>query len=144
MNSQFDEAIEEVLQGGKRLEGFVPEIIVGLRAEYDKQITSKLSTAAQQVEQVEPQASPGAGQPDEAEQTHVLELPMASNLVIPTFATPLFNALLRKLEKTVDESIIGSLGGLCLYGDLQNKPPAVSAAQPDHNPTTPYDISMRV
>jgi len=69
---------------------------------------------------------------------------MASSLVIPTFATPLFNALLRRLEKTVDESIIGSLGGLCLYGDLQNKPPAVSAAQPDHNPTTPYDMSMRV
>jgi hypothetical protein len=48
------------------------------------------------------------------------------------------------LEKTEDESIMGSLGGLCLFGDLRNKPPAVSAAQPDHNPTTPYDMRMRV
>ena len=31
-----------------------------------------------------------------------------------------------------------------MYGDLQNKPPAVSAARPDHDPISPYDLSMRV
>ena len=37
-----------------------------------------------------------------------------------------------------------SIASICLFGDLKNKPPAVSAAQPDHDLTSPYDLSMRV
>jgi len=52
--------------------------------------------------------------------------------------------LLEKLANTDDESIMESLASICLFGELQNKPPAVSAAQPDHDPRSPYDLGMRV
>ena len=37
-----------------------------------------------------------------------------------------------------------SLASICLFGELQNRPPAVSAAQPDHDSRSPYDLSMCV
>ena len=37
-----------------------------------------------------------------------------------------------------------SLASICLFGDLKNKPPAVNAAQPDHDLTSRCDMSMRI
>ena len=130
----------------------------------DKQKTSKASSAAQPASNtsmdlyieepnppwpmympaVEGPASSNAAQPEEAEQTHQSELSEALSLVIPTSSTPLYSALLEKLANTDDERIMDSLASICLFGELQNKPPAVSAAQPDHDPISPYDLSMRV
>ena len=93
---------------------------------------------------VEGPASSTAAQPEEVEQTDQSELSRALSLVIPTSSTPLFSTLLEKLANTDDESIMDCLASICLFGDLQNKPPAVSVAQPDHDPTSPYDRSMRV
>ena len=95
----------------------------------DKQQTIKASSAAQ---------------PEEDEQSHQSEISEALSLAIPTSSTPLFKALLEKLADTEDEGIMNALASMFLYGDLKNKAPAVSAAQPDHDPMNPNDLSMRV
>ena len=91
-----------------------------------------------------PSGSSSSTHPEEVEQTHLSEPSRALSLGIPTSSTPLYSTLLEKLANTDDVSIMDSLASMCLFGDLQNKPPAISAAQPDHDPTSPYDLSMRV
>ena len=91
-----------------------------------------------------PSGSSSSTHPEEVEQTHLSEPSRALSLGIPTSSTPLYSTLLEKLANTDDVSIMDSLASMCLFGDLQNKPPAINAAQPDHDPTSPYDLSMRV
>ena len=126
----------------------------------DKQNTSKASSAAQPASNtsmdpdieatnppwpmymtaVEGPASSTAALPEEVEQPHQSELSEALSLVIPTSSTPLYSALLEKLANTDDQSTMDSLASICLFGELRNKPPAVSAAQPDHDPISPFMI----
>ena len=89
-------------------------------------------------------ASSNATQAPEVEEPQQAEISQALSLAIPTASTPLYTALLEKLANTDDESIMDSLASICLFGDLKYKPPAVSAEQPDRDPTSPYDLAMRV
>ena len=82
-------------------------------------------------------AGSSAAQPEEVEQPHQLNLSEAPSLVIPTSSTPLYSALLEKLANTNDERIMEPLASIRFFGDLKNKPPAVSAAQQDHDLTAP-------
>ena len=61
-----------------------------------------------------------------------------------SISTPLYDQLLQKLANTNDEGILASLASLCLFGELKNKAPVGSAAQPAEDLPGPYSLSQRI
>ena len=68
----------------------------------------------------------------------------ALSLSLPSFETPLYNALLDKLSAAGDDEIMESLADLFIYGKLKCKQPCGSAEQPARSSDDPYSLGLRV
>ena len=75
--------------------------------------------------------------------TYAGDLEEAPSLIVPTHATPRYNALLEILASTEDEYLLTALADLTVFDKLKYKPPYGSAEQLDRDEDEPYALAFR-
>ena len=74
----------------------------------------------------------------------VKTLEPAPSLVLPSIETPLYNALLDKLNSTDDTDLMEQLAELCVFDKLKYQKPFHSAEQPARKSGDPYSLGLRI
>ena len=75
--------------------------------------------------------------------TYAGDLEQAPSLIVPTHATPRYNALVEIFASTEDEYLLTALADLTVFDKLKYKPPYGSAEQLDRDEDEPYDLALR-
>ena len=78
-----------------------------------------------------------------SDMTYAGDLEQAPSLIVPTHATPRYNALVETLASTEDEDVLTALADLTVFDKLKYKPPYGSAEQPDRDQDEPHDVALR-
>ena len=76
----------------------------------------------------------------------LVQIPITSapSMIMPTPETPLYSALLKKIEKGSNENPMESFAELYMFDKLKFKQPYGSAEQPRNNIQDPYEVALRV
>ena len=75
--------------------------------------------------------------------TYAGDLEEAPSLIVPTHATPRYNALVEIFASTEDQYLLTALADLTVFDKLKYKPPYGSAEQLDRDEDEPYDLGLR-